>query len=170
MEEKDNSAVDTTSIVEKELSDLSVYEAGFLLDPKLGADEQLAFANSLRDKVEKAGGEYIAHETPKEMTLAYKMSRTQANKKEWFEKAHFGWFKFALLPAEIIKIEKDLKEDESVIRYLLIKTVRENTMHGKHLRENRRPRHDARKRVKEDEGEVNKEEVDKKVDEILSAE
>ncbi len=145
--------------------EFTVYEAGFLLNPSLTADEANDFVTGLHQKAEDLGGEYISHESPKEMTLAYEMSREINNKKAWFSQAIFGWLKFKLAPSEISVIENSLKADEKVIRYLLIKTVAENTLFGNKLAGPKKKREKKEKDVETEE--INQEEVDKKIDELV---
>ncbi len=153
-----------------EEKDFTVYEAGFLLNPTLSADETTDFVAGLRAKVEGAGGEYVAHESPKEITLQYEMSREINNKKTWFSGAIFGWLKFKMEPKDISIIETALKGDEKIIRYLLIKTVAENTLFGNKLAA---PKKRREKKDKDDSDEeevsevINEEEVDKKIDEMV---
>lgn len=154
-----------------EEKDFTVYEAGFLLNPTLSADETTDFVASLRAKVEGAGGEYVAHESPKEIALQYEMSREINNKKTWFSGAIFGWLKFKMEPKDISIIEALLKADEKIIRYLLIKTVAENTLFGNKLAA---PKKRREKKDKDDSSEeeevaevINEEEVDKKIDEMV---
>lgn len=149
-----------------EEKDFTVYEAGFLLNPTLTADEATNFETTLRSKVEALGGEYVSHEAPKEIELNYEMSREIANKKVWFSKAIFGWTKFKLEAKDVNAIEIALKGDEKVIRYLLIKTVADNTLFGNKLAVPKK-RRERKEKDTEPVEDMNKEEVDKKIDEMV---
>jgi len=151
-----------------EEKDFTVYEAGFLLNPTLSADEATDFVTTLRSKVESLGGEYVAHDSPKEMPIHYEMSREINNKKTWFSQAIFGWLKFKLEPKEVAVIENTLKADEKVIRYLLIKTVAENTLFGNKLSIPKKRREKKEKDLSIPEEEINEEEVSKKIDEMVA--
>lgn len=146
--------------------EFTVYEASFLLSPNLTADEANDFLTGLRTKAEGLGGEYVSHESPKEIALAYEMSREVNNKKTWFSNAIFGWVKFKLEPKDVAVIENALKADEKVIRYLLIKTVAENTLFGNKLVAPRKRREKKEKDAEVNE-EINEAEVDKKIDELV---
>lgn len=151
--------------------DFLVYEAGFLLSPSFNADEASSFISGLKSKIETLGGENISFENPKQIALSYEMSREVNNKKKWFNEAIFSWVKFKFDPKEIYQIEEALKKDESVIRFLLIKTSAENTIYGNrvNLLSGKKKRERVEKEPKDQVG-INKEEVDKKIDEIVSVE
>jgi ribosomal protein S6 len=106
---------------------------------------------------------------PKMMELAYEMSRTIDNKKTWFTTAYFGWVKFDLEPAALAAVEEVLKRDEEVIRYMVLKTVRENTIAQK--RSMSRPAR-ARDAAPTEEGEAaapaNPEEIDKQIEALVT--
>ena len=63
--------------------------------------------------------------------LAYEMTRVVNNINVRFNEGYFGWIKFELDGDKVKDLEKGLKLDEEVIRYLVVKTVRENTVYTK---------------------------------------
>lgn len=147
--------------------EFTVYELGFLLNPILTADESADFVNNFRLNFENLGGEYIIHSSPKEISLQFEISREIQNKKVWFQKAIFGWIKFRFESKEINKIENLVKNDEKILRYLLIKTVEDNTLYADRVTGFKKRRE---KKIKSEEfvsEEMNKEEVDKKIDELV---
>lgn len=77
--------------------------------------------------------------------------------------------KFDLEPAHLATIEEVLKRDEEVIRYMVLKTVRENTIAQK--RSMSRPAR-VRETASAEEGEVtppaNPEEIDKQIDALVT--
>jgi len=105
-----------------------VYEVGYLLDSKLTDEKAAAKAAAIRDLVSQDAGEIIAEGLPKSRSLAYTMSISRDGKRKDHARAYFGWVKFETLPAIINIIEESLKKDLDVIRFLLIKTVREDTL------------------------------------------
>ncbi len=107
---------------------LKVYELGFHFVPTLSEDDVTVKFSELKSFVEKLGGEFISEDAPKPINLAYDISKTVKAVKKWYKNAYFGWIKFTLVPDEIEALEKQVKEFEPVLRYLLISTVRENTM------------------------------------------
>ena len=59
------------------------------------------------------------------------MTRVVNNINVRFNIGYFGWIKFELDADKVKELEKGLKLDEEVIRYLVVKTVRENTVFTK---------------------------------------
>ena len=121
-----------------EKTDNRVYELAYILVPTLSEQEAPAKFTTLQNLVEEKGGVAISHELPAMMDLAYEMNRIIDNKKTWFDTGYFGWTKFEAEPAAIAQIEAVLKRDETIIRYMIIKTVRENTMAPKKARTDKR--------------------------------
>ena len=109
---------------------LKIYEVGFHFVPTLSEDDVTVKFSELKSIVEKLGGEFISEDAPKPISLAYEISKTLKGQKKWYKNAYFGWVKFTLAPSDIIAFEKELKLNEFILRYLLITTVRENTVIG----------------------------------------
>lgn len=56
------------------------------------------------------------------------MSKTIKAEKMHYTNAYFGWVKFTLDPEKLELIEKDIKAFDPMLRYIIVKTVTENTM------------------------------------------
>lgn len=161
----------TETITKQE--DMRVYELGYLFVPTISEESLASEVGLLKDIFEKSGAITISEEYPKLIELCYKMDKVIANKKNKFENGYFGWIKFEVEISVLAGIKEKLNKSDSIIRYLLIKTIRENTIASK-----RPVRSDSRKRNTKKEGEdtdvpapeMNKEEVDKKIDELVIAE
>lgn len=167
----DEETVVTSALVEKSDSTARVYELGYHLVPSYKEDEAIAEAANIRDMIEKKGGTIIAEELPKEMELAYEMVKDIANKPENFTRSFFGWVKFDIEPAVALEIKDSLVRDDRLVRYLLIKTVRENTLASKRVGTmGTRKRYTPRRDEEGPAVEINKEEVDNKLDELLKEE
>jgi hypothetical protein len=65
--------------------------------------------------------------------LAYEIPKTLKAQKKWYETAYFGWVKFELDSSKLAVFEKFVKELEETLRYLIVKTVRENTLVAKDI-------------------------------------
>lgn len=128
--------------MENELENITalpqVYEVGFHIIPTIAENDLGVEVTRVRDIIEAAGGRMIADEYPKHIDLAYPMVKITSNKRAIHHSAYFGWMKFEVEPKSVRAIEAALKGNESVIRFILVKTVRENTMVPKKvLREKR---------------------------------
>lgn len=120
---------DNVSHMEVMKDNMQIYEAGFLLVPTLPEeklDEEMA---SIKALISKHGGVVISEDSPKSRSLSYSMTKVVETKRYKFSEAYFGWVKFELDRSALAEVEKGLKENISVLRYLLIKTVRENTLY-----------------------------------------
>ncbi|MFZ2831546.1 MAG: 30S ribosomal protein S6 [Minisyncoccia bacterium] len=108
-----------------------IYELGYHLVPTL-AEEQIAQASgAVRGMIERISKDVIAEELPVFIDLAYTIVKTVDHKNKRFDQAYFGWIKFEGAPAGIAEIEEALKKDPNVLRYLVVKTIRENTFIAK---------------------------------------
>jgi ribosomal protein S6 len=148
--------------------DARVYELAYLFVPLLTEETVAASFGNLKALLEKHGAQFISEEMPKMMDLAYQMSRIIENKKTWFDNGYFGWVKFEIDPSAIAEIEEVLKRDEQYIRYMVVKTVRENTMAAKKPLREYRKRSSEKTEAGEAPVEMNKEEVDKQIDALVT--
>lgn len=149
---------------EENEKDLKIYELGFLLVPELAEDEVAGEVGALKNLIlDKIGGIEISSEMPKPIELAYQMDKRVGGKIEHYNRAHFGWIKFELPVDNIEKLNKALEENKKIIRFIVIKTVRENTMAVKRVIV--RPPADAKK--KEDGPLMTEEEMDKTIAELV---
>ena len=149
-----------------------IYEVGYLLVPTISEDDLPASYGNMKELVVSLGGEIISDETPKMINLAYPMFKMLKNIRTKFNTAYFGWVKFSMDPEKVLELKKKLDLDLNVIRFLTLKTVKENTIASKRFVN----RDSIRRRLptmrKEGESEevipINKEEVDKEIDAMVA--
>jgi len=110
-------------------SDNLVYELGFHLLLTVPEADILSQSLNIKSAIEEEGGVIISEDVPKMMALAYDISKNIDSKKQKFNKAYFGWVKFEIEPAKIREIKNKIESTPNVLRFLIVKTVRENTMH-----------------------------------------
>jgi ribosomal protein S6 len=146
-----------------------IYELGYLLIGTMPEENVAAKVGAIKDLLEGKGAISISEEFPRLITLGYEMSRPIGNKKSWFNEGYFGWMKFEMDPSATEEIGAILKRDEDVLRYLLIKTVRENTIVGKRAMGTgmKRP---ARKIENAEETPIDEAEIEKKLEELAVTE
>jgi ribosomal protein S6 len=146
-----------------------VYELSVLLVPTLEEGQVPGTFGDIKALLESKGAVFITEDMPKVIELAYEMSRTIENKKTWFGNAYFGWVKFEIDPSVLSEIKETLSRNEKVIRFLTLKTVRENTIASKKgiysRRRDTKVREDG---VEEPKPEINEAQVDAEIDALVS--
>ena len=149
--------------------DMRVYELGFLLVPTIAEEHLSEKFQILKDLISSHGGQFISEDFPKMIPLHYEMLKVISNKNHRFSDAYFGWIKFDMEPEHVLLLDEEVKRSLDVIRFLLIKTVRENTVVGKKTL----GKTDGKKRVSsktEDEvagPEVSAEQIDQELDALV---
>ncbi|MDO8604778.1 MAG: 30S ribosomal protein S6 [bacterium] len=108
-----------------------VYELGYHLVPTLSSEQIPEASGAVRGMIERISKEIIAEELPVFIDLAYQIVKTIDHKNKRFDEAYFGWIKFEGTPSGIAELEEALKKDENVLRYMVVKTIRENTFIAK---------------------------------------
>ncbi len=116
-----------------EENELTVYELGYHLLPTIVDDETAKEVVEIKSVLEKQGAVFIAEEAPKTTTLAYTIVRTEGGKRHKFNSAYFGWVKFEMSAENISEIEKTFRANENILRFILIKTVKESTLMPKRI-------------------------------------
>lgn len=149
-----------------------VYELGFHLVSSLSEAEVGEEVTRLKDLIAAKGGVFIADEFPKEMPLAYEMVKVVVGKRERHTKSYFGWVKFEIGAGEVPGLLTEIETRPSVLRALLVKTVRENTMIGKRIFTSASLEGETikRKDVKEaaPAGPVSEEELDRSIEKMVA--
>jgi ribosomal protein S6 len=122
--------IETNSGTPEVNSDKRVYEVSALFVPELTATELSQGVESLKNKLSTLEAEIISEGAPLHIALAYTVEKHINNKIRRADYAHFYWVKFALDAANVQTLEAFLKLEmgEKIIRYLLIKTERANTI------------------------------------------
>ena len=153
---------------------LTVYEVSYLLLPSLAVEQVPAKVASLKGVLTSAGGQVISDENPVLIDLAYPMTKVVQTVRHKCTMGYFGWVKFEIAKEGIGSVKKNLDMDNEVLRYLIIKTVRENTL----LTGKMKLKSEDRVRKEEDEvlvespaveKESTPEELDKSIDDLVIA-
>ncbi len=162
--DKNDSLVETTGDANSR-----VYEIGYLLVPTIDQEEVPATFGNLKDLISSFGGEVISDEMPKMISLAYPMLKVVSNVRNKFSTAYFGWTKFTMEAPKVLELKKKLDFDPLYIRFLILKTVKENTIAAKKF-----IRTDSHRKPKTEKTEgqevaspINKEEIDKEIDALV---
>ena len=122
---------DTPYVRQEKEVEPRVYELGYLLSPLLSDEDKESLVATLKELFTKRGGEILSDGAPEFIDLAYRIPRIIDNKRAWFDQAYFGWVKFELDPAKVEALKEILDRQATLIRYLFLSTVRENTVLSK---------------------------------------
>lgn len=146
-----------------------VYELGYLLVPTLGSEDVPAHYTALKDLITSLGGELITDEMPKFIPLAYAMTKITPSSRSKFDSAYFGWAKFFMEADKAIDLKKKVEANTKIIRFLILKTVKENTMAFRRFvgRDSAYRKHTPKKESVEATP-INKEEIDKEIDAMVA--
>jgi ribosomal protein S6 len=107
-----------------------VYELATHIISSLPEEEVAKAYADVKDLITKAGGSIISEEAPKLTELAYIMIKRAHGKNIRHSTAHFSWVKFEMDPTQIAGLHDAVEKDENVLRFIIIKTVKENTLQG----------------------------------------
>ena len=152
-------------------ADSRIYEVGYLLVPTIEEGGIPAVYGNLKELIGSFGGQIISDEIPRMRELAYTLGKDVQNVRSKFDNAYFGWTKFEMDPEKVLELKKKLDLDPNFLRFLLIKTVKENTLAIKRF-----VRRDTVHRKTPGVGgtntetpvEMNKEEIDKEIEAMVA--
>ncbi len=148
-----------------------IYEVGFHIVPSAPQEEIGTIFSALKDMIEKSPGIITGESSPKMTPLSYTLKKEKAGKYTKYNQAYFGWLKFEIEPVSIEAIDEYFKNQELVLRYLLIKTVKENTMTAPKIPSFSRNKGSdlaSNKDVSEEKVEVSDSEIEKALDSAIT--
>src|SRR3989344_4596924 len=147
-----------------------IYELGYHLVPTVSETDLSQEVAKLQNIITDAHGSIISESFPEMRGLAYEIAKRVDTNYSRFNKAYFGWIKFEAIGSSIEDIDKKLKLNLSVLRFILVKTVRENTMFTPKIVSPRRE-HKEDGLVKEAEPvlktPISEEEIDKSIEALI---
>ena len=138
---------------------MQVYEVGFHVVPSLSEEKIAQKAGDFRSLIEKNNGTVISEGAPKNQPLAYTLYKDVGSVRSKYDKAYFGWIKFEMPGSSIASVKDAMDKDDQIIRHIIIKTVRENTLHA--------PR--SANPSEEKKGDALAEEMDKTIEKMVTA-
>lgn len=100
-----------------------IYEISFIFDNRLDESKASEKLETLKKDIASLNGSFISEETPYLRELSYEMIRVVNNVNTRFNSGYFGWVKFSLESKDIETLNKKLKLDEEVVRFLITKAV-----------------------------------------------
>mgnify|MGYP001590472688 CR=1 FL=1 len=97
------------------------YEVGYLLVPTIAAESVAGTVDTLiRDAITKAGGQIIAGDGPKLISLMYPIRKTIDNKNLRFKEAYFASLRFTVAPNQIVSLDQSWRFSPAMLRFLII--------------------------------------------------
>lgn len=145
-----------------------IYEVGYLIVPSVSEADLPREVMTLKDVLEKERVGIIAEEFPKFRALAYPMQKRAEGALKSHANAYFGWVKFEGKPLRVRSIEQEFKRNEKLLRFILVKTVREQTLTaGRPLRVFRPERKEAPKGAPAS-APVSEVELDKSIEKLIA--
>lgn len=144
-----------------------IYEVGYFLVATISEAELPREVTSLKDALDKENAVIIAEEFPKLRPLAYPMQKRVGEGYQTHMGGYFGWVKFESTPESALRIEQEFKRSERVLRYIFIKTVREQTLTAGRPRIDRRERKEAPKDAPAS-SPVSETELDKSLEKLIA--
>ncbi len=175
MSETKNINSQETGERDEELFD--VYELGYHILPTIAQDELEGKVEEIYNLLKDYGAELIMDEAPKLIELAYTMIVQRGGHNDKYDKAYFGWIKFELEKSKVPELQKELKENQNVLRFILFKTVKEDTranidldaILGKNKKEGKNETEINQNEVKEEQDpNSNKDEIDQSIENMVS--
>lgn len=118
---------------ESVMDEAKVYEISYILDNRLDESKAVEKAETFKKDIASLEGSFISEETPYMRELSYEMTRVVANVNVRFNEGYFGWIKFEIMPTKIEELNKKLKLDEEVVRFLILKTKKGNDIMTKDI-------------------------------------
>ena len=152
-----------------------IYEVGFHILSSVSEENLPQEVEKIKGFLAKENAVIVSEEAPKLRPLAYSIKKAFGGAYKTFDKAYFGFIKFELPEGgDIRNIDSAMKNDESVLRYIVVKTVRENTMYSPKITvfSDKDAKIKALKEDKAAKGEkiASEEEIDKSIEALVSEE
>lgn len=174
MQKSEKNYKNKDSIGETDSLDPKVYEIGYLLVPSIPEENIPIIYGNLKELIANLDGRMISDEMPVILNLAYIMQKTVQNVRNKYDTAYFGWVKFFMDSEKVLELKKKLDLDPNIIRFLIIKTVKENTISAKRFTNTQKDfshkKNSTISRNTEPEKilPIDKEEIDKEIDAMVS--
>jgi len=161
---------------DKEEEKLQIYEVGYHIVPAVPLESLQSEVENIKNFLAKEGSKITSEEFPKLLDLAYSISKAVGGAKRNFNTAYFGWIKFDAGEAPVAKIKKFFDENENILRFLLIKTVKESTLFAPKIfdigastkEEAKISKNDLSEKEREIKSPISQEELDKTIDKLIA--
>ena len=151
-----------------EIERLEVYELGLLLVPTIAEENVATVFGDIKSVLEKNGAVFVSEDYPKMRALAYSMTKTEVGKNEKYNFAYFGWVKYELTTDKTEIVKEEIEKNKNILRFLIVKTVRENTLYSHKLNKKEGEKKEEKEGVPVVEAApISEEELNKTIDELV---
>ena len=116
--------------IDKDADDNQIYELGYHILPSVSEEDTSHEVSQIHSLISEYGGHIISEGTPVMRQLSYEIAKKVETKSLKFNKAYFGWVKFDIDRSQIINLKNKTEIFPNILRCIIIKTVKENTMHA----------------------------------------
>ncbi|MDI9355297.1 MAG: 30S ribosomal protein S6 [Cyanobium sp. MAG06] len=117
--------------IKETTTEAKVYEICYILSPNFDNDTVQEKINSLKQSVASYGASFISEEPPFLRDISYQMIRVVKNINKRFNTGYYGWVKLEIDPANVKAIDNLLKDDQEIIRYIIVQSDKENNIYIK---------------------------------------
>lgn len=160
------------------------YELGYLASPLLTVEEANKLAEEMKVTIQKVGGKVTSDLSPAILPLAYKVAKVVNHKRTTFSESYFGAIQAEMSPSLAEEVQAEIKKIDTVLRFMFVVLDK----NAEPLSETKRPvikvkkdekiysdnREADKPEVKVEEEKpaepINEEEIDKKIDDLVSEE
>lgn len=104
-----------------------IYEIGYTVNPSVKEEDVEKTVGGIRSAIEKSGGSFIAEGAPALTKLSYPITTLENARKVEYDRGYFGWIKFEAAIPSASTLDEALKHNANVMRFILFRTVREDT-------------------------------------------
>lgn len=153
----------------KDFGDSQIYEIGYHLLPTVAEENIPSEVSKIHSVISEMGGSIISEGAPQVRQLAYDIAKKIDNKNLNFNKAYFGWIKFEMEKSIVSGFVSKLESFPEVLRFLVVKTVKENTMHSPKMPIFKKEGSREAEADSQEKTPVSEEEIDKSIDELVTS-
>lgn len=147
-----------------------LYEIAYFFNPDIREEEvQTVNIQKVKDLISELSGEIVKEQPAQKKRLAYPVKKAK--------NGYFGFMLFNLDPNNLKSLDKKLKLDESILRYMIISVDKDYLAHMKHQEEEIKEKFQkimqptaegsTKKSVKSEDKVKLEAEIEKKLEEIL---
>ena len=114
--------------IKETMTEAKVYEICYILSPNFDNDTVQEKIKSLKQSVASLGASFISEEEPFLRDISYQMIRVVKNINKRFNTGYYGWVKIEIDPSNIKALDNLLKDDQDIIRYIIVLADKENNI------------------------------------------